>query len=299
MLFPGQGSQFVGMGKDYYDAFDSARAIYRDANAALGFDIAELSFSGDMEELTRTRNAQPAILLHSLVVLEVLRERGIEPGVVAGHSLGEFSALVAAGFFRPMDALKIVRRRGELMYDVGVARPGTMAAIIGLDETAVEACLREAGGVVVVANYNSPSQLAISGDVTAVEKACGLCKARGAKRAILLPVSGAFHSPLMEPAVDEFRGFLGGFETGALRVDWVANVTGEAERDPGAVVDLLSRQLSSPVRWTRSMHTFAALEPGAMYEVGPGNVLAGLMKRIVDGADVVALSARDTLPATP
>jgi [acyl-carrier-protein] S-malonyltransferase len=287
------------MGKDYYDAFDSARAIYRDANAALGFDIAELSFSGDMEELTRTRNAQPAILLHSLVVLEVLRERGIEPGVVAGHSLGEFSALVAAGFIRPMDALKIVRRRGELMYDVGVARPGTMAAIIGLDEAAVEECLREAGGVVVVANYNSPSQLAISGDVTAVEKACGLCKARGAKRAILLPVSGAFHSPLMEPAVDEFRGFLGGFETGALRVDWVANVTGEAERDPGRVVDLLSRQLSSPVLWTRSMRTFAALEPGTIYEVGPGNVLAGLMKRIVDGADVVALSARDTLPATP
>lgn len=299
MLFPGQGSQFVGMGKDYYDAFDSARVIYRDANAALGFDIAELSFSGDMEELTRTRNAQPAILLHSLVVLEVLRERGIEPGMVAGHSLGEFSALVAAGFFRPMDALKIVRRRGELMYDVGVARPGTMAAIIGLDEAVVEECLREAGGVVVVANYNSPSQLAISGDVAAVEKACGLCKARGAKRAILLPVSGAFHSPLMEPAVDEFRGFLGGFETGALRVDWVANVTGEVERDPGAVVDLLSRQLSSPVQWTRSMRTFAALEPGTMYEVGPGNVLAGLMKRIVDGADVVALSARDTLPATP
>jgi [acyl-carrier-protein] S-malonyltransferase len=287
------------MGKDYYDAFPVARDIYQQANAALGFDITALSFTGDMEELTRTRNAQPAILLHSLVVLAVLRERGIEPGLVAGHSLGEFSALVAAGVFKPMDALRIVRRRGELMYDVGVQRPGTMAAIIGLDETATQECLRAAGGTVVIANYNSPSQLAISGDVDAVKQACELCKARGAKRALLLPVSGAFHSPLMEPAVEEFRAFLSGFETGPLAIGWVANVTGDVVRDASSVVDLLSRQLSSPVLWTRSMQRFAGEQPGVVYEAGPGNVLAGLMKRIVDGVDVIPLSACATLPAAP
>ena len=294
MMFPGQGSQFVGMGKDYYDAFPAAREVYRAANDALGFDIAELSFSGDMEELTLTKNAQPAILLHSIAILAVL---DVQPAVVAGHSLGEFSALVAAGFFRPMDALRIVRRRGELMYEAGVKRPGTMAAIIGLDEAAVEACVREAGGVVVVANYNSPAQFAISGDVDAVDRACEVCKARGAKRALKLPVSGAFHSPLMEPAVDEFRAFLGGFPAGELRVPWVANVTGDVVTDGGRVLDLLSLQLKSAVQWTRSMRAFADTHAGPSYEVGPGAVLSGLMKRIVDGAEVTSLSSAAALPA--
>jgi [acyl-carrier-protein] S-malonyltransferase len=299
MLFPGQGSQFIGMGKDYYDAFAEARELYLAANDALGFDITALSFSGDMEELTRTKNAQPAILLHSLVVMRVLETRGVRPGVVAGHSLGEFSALVAAGFFQPLDALQIVRRRGEFMYEAGIKRPGTMAAIIGMDDAAVEACTRDAGGTVVVANYNSPGQLAISGDVDAVDRACALCKERGAKRALKLPVSGAFHSPLMEPAVDEFREFLAAFPVGKLNVPWVANVTGEVVSDAGEVLNLLARQLSSAVLWTHSMRTFAGAAAGPIFEVGPGAVLTGLMKRIVDGAAVVSLSSAEALPAAP
>lgn len=282
MLFPGQGSQYVGMGKDFYDAFDEARDIYKAGNRTLGFDIAALSFEGDLAELTKTHNAQPAILLNSLAVLSVITARGWQPKVVAGHSLGEFSALVAAGVFAPMDALMIVRRRGELMYEAGLEQPGTMAAIMGLDEPGVQGAVDEAArdGVVVIANYNSPDQYAISGEIEAVDHAVEAAKQAGARRAMRLQVSGAFHSPLMEQTSDALTSYLGKFERGKLKVSWIANVTGDTVEDDGAVVDLLSRQLSSPVQWVTSMRSLAHSNKGPVMEVGPGKVLTGLMKRI-------------------
>jgi [acyl-carrier-protein] S-malonyltransferase len=301
MLFPGQGSQFVGMGKDYYDAYSEARELYRTANAKLGFDITEMSFAGDLAELTQTHNAQPAILLHSLAVLAVLDARGVEPSVVAGHSLGEFSALVAAGFFLSMDALLAVRRRGELMYEAGHENPGTMASIIGMDFHLVEDCVKEhqSEGVCVVANYNSPQQTVISGDVIAVEHVVEQCKEAGARRAMMLTVSGAFHSPLMDPVVPEFRSYLEKLQHSRLRIPWIANVTGAVVDDSDQVIGLLARQLSSPVRWIDSMVALADTRggEGSVFEVGPGKVLSGLLKRIVKGVDAVSLSGAEELAA--
>lgn len=297
MLFPGQASQYVGMGRDYYDAYDAVRDLYKSASRTLGFDIAALSFDGDIDELTKTHNAQPAILVHSLAVLEVLSSKGFQPAVVAGHSLGEFSALVAAGYFRAMDALMIVRKRGELMYEAGLEEPGTMAAVIGMERDAVQAVVEEAAnaGVVVVANFNSPAQFAVSGEIAAVDKAIELAKAQGAKRAMKLQVSGAFHSPLMAKTAEELTTYLRKFETGQLRVKWIANVTAQAVSDKTQVPDLLSRQLSSPVQWIASMETLSSVFDGPRFEVGPGKVLTGLMKRIVAGAVVSPLTDVESL----
>jgi [acyl-carrier-protein] S-malonyltransferase len=282
MLFPGQASHHVGMGKDYYDAFGDVRDMYKSANRVLGFDIMELSFAGDLDELTKTHNAQPAILLHSLAVFTVLSAQGFQPKVVAGHSLGEFSALVAAGYFRPMDALLIVRKRGELMYEAGLEEPGTMAAIIGLNESGVQALCSDAAseGIVVIANYNSPEQFAISGEVAAVDKAVAIAKDAGAKRAIRLQVSGAFHSPLMTKTAEALTAYIKKFETGKLKVTWIPNVTGEVAKNESVVTDFLSKQLSSPVRWVTSMQQLVRVHDGPILEVGPGKVLSGLMKRI-------------------
>jgi [acyl-carrier-protein] S-malonyltransferase len=292
MLFPGQASQYVGMGRDYYDACDIVRKTYDSANRALGFDIAELSFEGSLEELTKTHNAQPAILIHSVAVYRALAEKGFAPKIVAGHSLGEFSALVAAGFFDYIDALLIVRRRGELMYEAGLEVPGTMAAIIGLTEEDVRACVRDASkeGMVVVANFNSPEQFAVSGEVKAVEKAIELAKGLGAKRALRLQVSGAFHSPLMEKTSEALVSYIRKFGHGHLDTAWVANVTGAAVENENEVVGLLSRQLSSPVQWVKSMRTLVERYRGPVFEVGPGKVLTGLMKRTVPDVPVHPLT---------
>jgi|WetSurMetagenome_2_1015567.scaffolds.fasta_scaffold05769_7 [acyl-carrier-protein] S-malonyltransferase len=286
-IFPGQGSQYVGMGKDLVQAFPRARELYEMADETLGVPISRISFEGDAETLTATKNAQPALLLHSVVVARILKEEGgIEPAIVAGHSLGEYSALVAANALDGMDALKIVRRRGELMFDAGTRQPGTMAAIIGLERADVEAACREssrAGEIVVVANVNSPGQIVVSGNIDAVARACAAAQARGAKKTIPLNVSGAFHSPLVASAQKELVEYIGSFTIRDASVGVVCNADARIVAGKDEIVDALSRQLTSPVLWSDSMALLLASWEGPVLEVGPGKVLAGLLKRI-DGS---------------
>ena len=283
MLFPGQGSQYVGMGKDLVETYASARELYQRADDELGFPLSRISFEGDAETLTATKNAQPAILLHSVAVERILaREGGASPAIVAGHSLGEYSALVAAGVVDAMDALRIVRRRGELMFAAGVAQPGTMAAVMGMEREALEALCREASGgeTVVVANVNCPGQLVISGHLGAVERAMKLAEERGARKVIRLNVSGAFHSPLVAPAERELVDYIKSFQFRDAAVGVVCNADAKVISSKADIIDALSRQLTSPVLWADSMTALLGRWSGAVLEVGPGKVLAGLLKRI-------------------
>jgi len=281
LLFPGQGSQFVGMGRALHDASPSARRVYEEANEVLGFDLAKLSFGGPLEELTLTRNTQPAILVHSVAALRNLEERGVEARAAAGHSLGEYSAYVAAGSLRFDDALRLVRTRGELMYQAGLDLPGTMAAVLGLDAPAVEAVCREVTqGVVCPANLNAPGQVVISGEPKAVEAAMALAKEAGARRVVPLPVSGAFHSPLMEPASRGLAEALAAVTISTARIPVLANATAEPVTEPEAIRDSLARQLLSPVRWEAIERSLLA-DPGPPFlEVGPGRVLTGLLRTL-------------------
>ncbi|MHB0963835.1 MAG: ACP S-malonyltransferase [Gemmatimonadaceae bacterium] len=284
LLFPGQGSQKPGMAKDLAEQFPAARAVLADADAALGTPLSTLCFEGPAEELTLTHNAQPALLAHGAAVWAVVKERAApQVAAAAGHSLGEFSAYHAAGALPLADALRLVRRRGELMYETGVQRPGAMAAILGelqrpIDEICAEA---SAAGVVVPANYNALEQVVISGEVPGVERGMELAKAAGAKRAVRLQVSGAFHSPLMQPAQAGLDEALGRSAWRSPAWPVFSNVTAGAITEASVARDLLLRQLTSPVRWVSVIRAMAAAYPGATFvEMGPGNVLTGLLKRL-------------------
>jgi len=292
-LFPGQASQKVGMGRDLVDAFPEAAAVFEAAREVLGFDLPKLCFEGPMDELTETRNAQPAILLHSLAVATVLRERlgGFVPEFVAGHSLGEFSATAAVGSLSADDALRVVRRRGELMWDAGQKVPGTMAAVMGLDPAAIAGALEGVdAGRVVLANLNSTAQSVISGDVEAVEAAIEPLKAAGARRVMPLNVSGAFHSPLMEVVQGDFARFLEDISFADPGAQVVKNVTAKPCRSGDELREGFVEQLVSPVRWHESVAWMVDEGVSTFVEVGPGSVLTTMGARSFPNAEFIATS---------
>jgi [acyl-carrier-protein] S-malonyltransferase len=285
LLFPGQGSQKPGMGKDLVDAFPAARDVFDRADAALGAPLSHLCFDGPAEELTLTHNAQPALLTHGAALWAAMRASiGASVVAAAGHSLGELTAYHAAESMGLEDAVRIVRRRGELMYESGVKRPGTMAAILGDTSRPIEEICTEAtreAGLVVPANYNCPGQVVISGEDAGVERAMTLCKEAGAKRAIRLKVSGAFHSPLMESAVDGLAEALDSASFDDPHFPVYANVDGQPVLKAERAKRLLLEQLSTPVRWSDEVLALAERYPRALYvEMGPGSVLVGLVKKI-------------------
>jgi [acyl-carrier-protein] S-malonyltransferase len=296
-MCPGQGAQRVGMGRDLAERFPAAREVFEAIDDALGVALSRIMWEGPEDDLVLTHNAQPAILAHSVAVWAVVKSKVGAVGAAAGHSLGEYSAYAAAGTLEASAAAALVRRRGELMYAAGRERPGAMAAVLGLETDAVDRACNEASGadgVAVAANLNAPDQTVISGDPAAVTRAGERCKALGAKRVLPLKVSGAFHSPLMAPAVDGLHDALIGVPFGDPAFPVVANASGEAVRTGVDAKRLLVDQLTSPVRWVTCMQTAARLAPGATYiEIGPGSVLSGLLKRIVPGATAVTLGTAD------
>ena len=299
MVFPGQGSQAVGMGEDLCRAYPEARAVFDRADAVLGYSIAAICFGGPAERLTETRHAQPALLVHSIAVLRVLEANGIQPAAVAGHSLGEYSALVAAGVLAFDDAIQLVQRRGELMFASGVEAPGTMAAVLGASRDLVEsACAAaRAHGVCDIANLNAPDQIVISGAVAAVHDAMRRLETGGAKMVKALQVSGAFHSALMrEPAAGLARA-LAATTFADAKVPVVPNVTAAPETRGQVLRDLLARQIDSPVRWEESMKALRAACAEPVLEVGAGSVLRGLLRRIDRAAECTSVGDRPSLDA--
>ncbi|MEO7985275.1 MAG: ACP S-malonyltransferase [Gemmatimonadales bacterium] len=297
LMCPGQGAQRVGMGKDLAERFPAAREIFGAIDDALDTKLSRLMWEGPEAELTLTHNTQPAILAHSVAVWAVIGGRLGTPRAGTGHSLGEYSAHVAAGTLTVTDAARLVRRRGELMLSAGRQRPGAMAAVLGLAIEAVDAACNEASGpdgIAVAANLNAPDQVVISGDPAGVARAGEGCKTRGAKRVVPLKVSGAFHSPLMAPAVDGLHDALGEATFSDPAFPVIANASAEAVRTGVDAKRLLLDQLTAPVRWVECMRTAAAFAPDAAFvEVGPGSVLSSLLKRIVPGAAAHTLGTAD------
>lgn len=287
-VFPGQGAQFSGMGADLYEKYPVARELFDKADEILGFSISQIMFKGTDEELKQTKVTQPAVFLHSVILAKVLGDN-FRPDMVAGHSLGEFSALVAAGAMSFEDGLKLVSARAMAMQKACEAVPSTMAAVLNLTDEAVEKICEETEGVVVAANYNCPGQLVISGEIPAVDAACEAAKAAGARRALRLPVGGAFHSPLMEPAREELAAAIANtpFSTPVCPV--YQNVSTHGETEPEVIKNNLIAQLTAPVKWTQSVRNMVADGASEFVEVGPGKVLQGLVKKIA--SDVTAASA--------
>ena len=278
-IFPGQGAQFTGMGLDLYEKSPLAQELFEKANAILGFSITDIMFEGTAEQLKQTKVTQPAIFLHSVILAKVLGD-DFKPEMVAGHSLGELSALVANGVLSFEDGLTLVSKRALAMQKACEAQESTMAAVLGLEDAVVEAVCNEIEGVVVAANYNCPGQLVISGEIEAINKACDMLKDKGARRALVLPVGGAFHSPLMEPAREELAAAIEATPFNVPVCPVYQNVVAKAVTSPEEIKENLIAQLTAPVKWTQCIQTMIADGGTEFVEVGPGKVLQGLMRKI-------------------
>ncbi len=301
-LFPGQNSQSVGMGRELYENFEVARRTFEEADEALGFAVSKLCFEGPEEQLKLTEYQQPAICTVSVAALRVLEERGVKPDVVAGHSLGEYAANVAAGSLKFADAVRTVRHRGAYMQEAVPAGKGAMAAVLGIpSDAAAEACAAaasETGGIVSAANFNSPEQTVISGEAAAVERASELCRERGAKRVVPLQVSAPFHCALMQPAQDRLAELLRALRFSDAEIPVMVNVDAAAVTAGEALREALIRQVTGTVRWVESVKGLIAKQPGHFVEVGPGRVLSGLMRQIDRGQSCLNVEDSPSLEKT-